>query len=394
MKYLNFNNMSLEFVNGKLKKGIHYINGTEFIEIFCNNNYRKQFQKTITDIFDFARDRSAPMVFFGGSFVSEKAEPEDIDCIIVFSNDSDIPRKTENLLISGLKLDVLFASLENKEIIDTYLLFFSTNIYKEEVGIIQVNINNNGDKWKIMHQPDDDTVEIVKRAYINRKFIDLNESHGILVSIHGLLSKALWNSELSHISSSNKWIFAPFIYDGQPDLLINNTKRLEIIDLFRDWVYDIYTRYEKPISIIAHSFGTYIIAKYIIGFDILPISLNSIILTGSILDNKFDWNEHKGLKVLKVLNEIAPNDQWVKWMPKDFFKKLLMVDSLFGQSGVNGFQIKSDILSQPSNDIFTHNNVIKRDVIEQRWMPYLNANILIHEHEKQKALIEYVKKKN
>ncbi|MFZ1290591.1 MAG: hypothetical protein WAR79_10900 [Melioribacteraceae bacterium] len=85
----------------------------------------------------------------------------------------------------------------------------------------------------------------------------------------------------------------------------------------------------------------------------------------------FDWEIHRGVKIARVRNEIAPNDQWVKHMPK---VKWLDKDSLFGKSGVIGFSKKSEILFESSNDIFEHNNVIKRDVIERYWFPYLNVN--------------------
>ena len=135
---------------------------------------------------------------------------------------------------------------------------------------------------------------------------------------------------------------------------------------------DIKETYNAPISVIAHSFGTYILTSYINGFDeVLPVKFNSIILTGSIVNTNFDWNTCRGNKVARVRNEIAPNDQWVKWMPET---KWLPLDPLFGKSGTEGFINDSEILTQPKNDIFDHNNVIKKDVITQIWMPYLNAN--------------------
>ncbi|WP_342404252.1 hypothetical protein [Brevibacillus sp. FSL K6-2834] len=78
--------------------------------------------------------------------------------------------------------------------------------------------------------------------------------------------------------------------------------------------------------------------------------------------------------VARVLNEIAPNDEWVRHMPENFIKRIFPFDPLFGRSGVDGFNYSSPILTQSRNSIFTHNNVIKRDVIEKKWIPFLNAN--------------------
>ena len=50
------------------------------------------------------------------------------------------------------------------------------------------------------------------------------------------------------------------------------------------------------------------------------------------------------------------------------------MSTLFGQSGVLGFNQKTDMLFQSTNKIFTHTNTIRRDVIESKWMPFFKAN--------------------
>lgn len=107
-------------------------------------------------------------------------------------------------------------------------------------------------------------------------------------------------------------------------------------------------------------------------------------MTGSILNPNFDWQVHRGAKVARVLNEIAPNDQWVKHMPK---LQWITSDPLYGNSGTAGFLKPCEILTQKSNKIFDHNNVIKRDVIERHWMPYLMMNRGADRDEGEKYLV-------
>lgn len=189
------------------------------------------------------------------------------------------------------------------------------------------------------------------------------------------ISNASWNTEIAPIASSQGWIFAPYIYENNTvDLLINESKRSEILDQFRNWIFDLQLRFEKySISVIAHSFGTYILAVYLSKFETPPVCFNSIILTGSIINTSFDWNNYKGKGVVRVRNEIAPNDQWVKFLPNKW-DRFLQSNSLLGRSGTEGFEINSSILTQHNNDIFNPNNVIKRDIIYRKWLPYLNAN--------------------
>lgn len=360
--------------DGLLPPGIHLCSGSSFIDYFCFNEYRNCLSKSIADIFDWAVVKYATRVFVGGSFVSNRPEPHDIDCLIVFYNEESIPHKSEMLTIVSTRIDIQFCSEQHPELIDSFLYLFMHSRIMDEVGVIEIDLHSRGSKWEIRHYPDDDTYEIVKRAYINRFYVDHYDPNGILVTIHGMLSSAKWNMEIAPIASGQNWIFAPYVYDtNSADLLINAKKRKHVVDQFREWLYDIHRRYEPaPVSVIAHSFGTYIIASYVSGFEeFSPVQLNCIILTGSIVTSKFDWESHRGPKVARVLNEIAPNDQWVKHMPK---LQWLDADPLFGNSGVQGFDKKSEIVTERASEIFDHNNVIKRDVIERYWLPFLMAN--------------------
>lgn len=375
-----------EFNNkGHLPEGVHLCSGKKFLEHFLFSAERKKLQKSIADIFDWAKQRRATKLFIGGSFVSNKEKPNDIDCLIVFYDERSIPHKTELLTVDSTKIDIQFCPESEPKVIDTFLHLFGTSYQGDGKGIIQIDLYNEKDEWVIRHYPDESSYEIVKRAYIDRHYIDHHSSNGVLVTIPGILSNAKWNAKIAPIASSQKWIFAPFHYTpNSPDLLINKKKRENVVEQFRDWIYELNSRYKYPISVIAHSFGTYIITSYIMGFDkFLPVKLNSLIFTGSIITKDFDWNKIRGEKVGRIRNEIAPNDQWVKHMPK---VKWLDKDPLFGKSGVDGFNHDSEILTETSNDIFDHNNVIKNDVIEKHWLPYLNANKDAFHYEFQKYL--------
>lgn len=359
---------------GTLPEGIHLASGNDVLNRFLFNEYRKGFWGALVNILDWAELKQASAIFFGGSFVTNTKEPHDLDCLIVFPHEDAIPHKSELLTIETTRLDIQFCSESDQKLIDTILYLLTHTRGHETVGVIQVDLYGGADPWVSIFHPDDDDYEIIKRAYIGRHYIDHYEPNGVLVSIHGLLSQAAWNAEIAPIASSQNWIFAPFLYNdiNSPELLLNRKRSRQVIERFRDWIYDIQYRYPYKISVIAHSFGTYVLASYITGFDsFLPIHLNAAILTGSILNNNFDWEPHRGIKISRVLNEIAPNDQWVRHMPK---LNWIYNDPLYGNSGVTGFKKPCDIVDQMSNDIFDHNNVIKRDVIEHHWMPFLMAN--------------------
>jgi len=136
-----------------------------------------------------------------------------------------------------------------------------------------------------IQQPDERTLDIIKRVYFQRHIVDLNNNHKAIITIHGIHSYGEWNAEVAHIASSNGWIVAPFVYGHVGvDVLRKKQKRREIVDKFRLHLEDMRSRYECHVSIIAHSFGTYVVGSYLHGFDVCPHPLDTVILTGSILN--------------------------------------------------------------------------------------------------------------
>ncbi|CQH53347.1 DUF6932 family protein [Yersinia frederiksenii] len=377
---------------GYLPPGTHVCSAQEFIDRFCMmNEKRKLLQKAFIDILDFANSRNAVCVLVGGSYVTNKEDPHDLDVVIVLQSKEHIPSRPERLVLEGKRTDIMFCSIDDPVITASFLKLLSYERYGTGVGVVQISLNHPDEPWTTHHEPDDDTYEVIKRAYFNRHLVDLNEAPGVLVTIHGVMTHAEWNANLIPIASSQGWIVAPYIYGfTTPDILLNKGKRKEAVDAFRDWIFSIkrdFCQNGERISVIAHSFGTYLVGAYLDGFkEFPPVNFNTIILTGSILNEDYDWESCAGYKVARVRNEIAPNDQWVSWMPRRP-AEWVGLDPLFGRAGTNGFNSQSSILTQATNKIFDHNNVIKKDVITSMWMPFLNSNRYAGEEEGFKRIL-------
>jgi hypothetical protein len=246
-------------------------------------------------------------------------------------------------------------------------------------GVVEVRLYDQAQPWKVVYEPNHEELEVISRVYCERTIVERNKRRGILVVIHGLRTRAEWLSNLIPSANSQGWIVAPFIYENPSGLLFDNRKRQEIIEKFREWIYALEKKYEPlTISVLCHSFGTYIITKYIEGFasvdDFLPIQINTLILTGSIIRPDYDWNRHIPCRIGRVLNIVAGGDDAVKYMPKTDWKTLIGMDSLFGQGAIDGIINESDKVENRKLEILTHTNIFKDDVIEQLFLPYLNAN--------------------
>jgi pimeloyl-ACP methyl ester carboxylesterase len=124
---------------------------------------------------------------------------------------------------------------------------------------------------------------------------------------------------------------------------------------------DTSTLSKRP-SLVAHSFGTYVIGNALLKYD--DIVLDKLILCGSILPTDFDW----GLildrcQVNYILNDYGVEDNWSK------LAKYFIPDS--GDSGANGFPLKSGIIRQERRVFFRHSDYFKRSHMKNNWAPFL-----------------------
>lgn len=374
-----------EFKNdGLLPAGIHKTTGDEFVRHFCNGPHRQSLSKAITDLLDFATARGANDVVFGGSFVTTAAKPSDIDCMIVFDQENQIPDHVDRLELEGTKLDIFYASLDQPALVSATARLLSENRRGRPVGVVSIPLRDEQGRplWEEVHPADDQTYEIIKRAYTNRQVSDRSPPK-LLVTVHGIKTYADWNAEVCHIASSRGWIVAPFVYGKVGATVFTVEKqRLAIVEEFRQYVADLTDRYHASASVISHSFGTYIVAKYLLGFDHPPVSFDTWILSGAVLDPNLNLDEFEG-KAFKIIHEVAPNDNVVDWANRS----PIGTDPLFGNAGRVGFNYSGERLVQRTCDIFEHTNVIRRDVVAQRWLPWLDANVGLGRQEAMRRML-------
>jgi len=358
--------------NGFLPHGVWDCTGKEFLGRFMGTPQREEYRQTLLNILDFASHYGAVSVLVGGSFVTSKENPQDIDCVVLFNSESQIPPRIESLDIEGNAVDIFFASSDQPDLVKSFLKLLTLSRFESKVGVVDINIfRNDKQVWDITWEPDEEIFEVVRRTYIRRHFVDKTRRNKTLVTIHGIRTHADWNAEIALNASANGWTIAPFQY-GYVDatVFLQRKRRREIIDEFRDFLADITRSYGVgEISVIAHSFGTYIACNYILGFDDPPTRFDTLILCGAIVDENLDLNRFEG-RAANIVNEKAPNDEWVEWA------KIanLGMDEMFGYAGTRGFANPTERLWESESTIFTHNNVIRRDVVAQRWMPRLEAN--------------------
>ena len=113
------------------------------------------------------------------------------------------------------------------------------------------------------------------------------------------------------------------------------------------------------LSIIAHSFGTYIIGQILKrGFD---LHIHRLILCGSVLPQDFPWEQYQGrFDREKVINECGKTDIWP-----------VLAQSLswgYGASGTHGF---GAVLVKDRYHAGGHGQYFEPDFVEKSWEPFI-----------------------
>lgn len=374
--------MSLKDVldeDGLLSAGTHVFTKQQFLDIFCSAGLpdgveglpRSHFNKPFFDICEWAQENGATSIVVGGSFVSKKPAPSDIDLLIFFKSSSDVPKSIEAFYVDGVLLDIQLLAEDEPEIKAAFLELLSTTRSGIRHGIAQISFNT---RVALHLSPTErsDAFEIVKASYLGRKHIQINSPKGLIVPIHGIRTHADWISNITLLASTSGWAVAPFYYGYQDvSVLGDNKEKQRIVEMLREWLSSIRLHWDGPISIVAHSFGTYITARYLQEAQDIISDIDAVVFCGSIVNTGFDWDSIlNNISVGVVLNTISESDEWVKFLPEGGIP-LLAKDPLFGKGGNVGFDSKHPRLTQIRSKLLAHNNIFKPDVIFGQWLPFL-----------------------
>lgn len=115
---------------------------------------------------------------------------------------------------------------------------------------------------------------------------------------------------------------------------------------------------EADISIVAHSFGTYIVSKILA--TCTEIIFHRILLCGAIVDSDYDWSAVSNRFKEPVVNDIGRKDIWPS-MAKSWSWG-------FGNSGCIGFQ---NSLVRDRHFTHGHSGFLNVRHMQKFWIPYL-----------------------
>jgi hypothetical protein len=122
-------------------------------------------------------------------------------------------------------------------------------------------------------------------------------------------------------------------------------------------------------DVVAHSFGTLLLALALRSPEFAGLRLGRVILTGGIVPRDYPWEELiSSGRVEAILNHRAGRDQWVRWAPWAFPGT--------GSSGRDGYLNQPAVVESLSESL-RHSDYFKGNRLEEQvssvWDPFLSG---------------------
>lgn len=200
---------------------------------------------------------------------------------------------------------------------------------------------------------------------------------GWLIALHGIRTHGVWQEQLQWLIDRHfrrtvpfrNWKYGRILFSALvPGLQRRLVRRfLAEVRAARAELENILSTGEAPPpDVIAHSFGTWIVAHALASDPTLR--LGNVILVGSII--RPDWPWHEPLdrhQVTRVLNYCGDRDPWVR------LSERFIPDS--GPSGAIGFTLPHERVTSVLRPGGTHGSAFARASLEQTvedvWQPFL-----------------------
>lgn len=218
-----------------------------------------------------------------------------------------------------------------------------------------------------------ETRELMETAYLLGAKAAEKPKQEIIVLVHGIRTHAEWQERLRDILERRSIKSVPIGYgffDVLRFLCPIGTRGGPQNRLERELRSIKSEHPNADISVVAHSFGTYLIAKIL--DDATDISLHRLVLCGSIIREAFRWDKVRS-RVRLVVNDVGCRDIW------PILAKQVSIG--YGTSGVFGFK------TAYVHDRFHacgHSDFFQDSYMEKYWLPFLEDGQIVGSSEDRK----------
>ena len=191
----------------------------------------------------------------------------------------------------------------------------------------------------------------------------LDPDTSVIVLVHGIRTHAQWMTAISSSLSDNGFTVVATNYERFDAFRfwvpIGWIRRLAVRHVWTDIRRAMQIHEGKKISIIAHSYGTYIVTQILQSeFD---FSAHRLIFCGSVVPRRFAFEQIGTRFQSPILNEIGTKDFW----------PLVAKCATWGydSSGTYGF-MRPDVIDRQHED-FSHSDFLNAEFCKKYWIPFL-----------------------
>ena len=235
----------------------------------------------------------------------------------------------------------------------------------------------------VTSMPDPQTTDVNNPSLAERQIraqstdYAFESAQDVVVLVHGIRDYALWQGQI-RTALKQSGLIAELTNYGRFNLF----QFLIPIPFFRRWAVEAVWEQIRVVkqlypsarlSIIAHSFGTYIVS-YLIkkNFD---LNAHRIIFCGSVVSYRFKFQDFQGRFTGAILNEVGTRDIWPA-----------LAESVtwgYGSAGTYGF--RRPLVGDRWHNGARHGYLLTPQFCQKFWVPYLKGGIIIDGDEDPKS---------
>lgn len=190
----------------------------------------------------------------------------------------------------------------------------------------------------------------------------------VVVLVHGIRTRALWQNVIRSALSKEGFIVQPTnygLFDTLRFFVPGPVFKRGVVARVQEQIRQTLRLNETmSCSIIAHSFGTYVVAQILRQYA--DLDFDRIIFCGSVVSERFRFEDYRKRFGTPLLNEVGTRDVWLAVAEAVTFG--------YGAAGVYGFR-RPAVHDRWHNGL-AHGDFLDADFCRKYWLPFLRDGTL------------------
>ncbi|MDW9439254.1 MULTISPECIES: esterase/lipase family protein [Sinorhizobium] len=198
---------------------------------------------------------------------------------------------------------------------------------------------------------------------------DGDQQRHVVILVHGIRDFALWQETIGKTLERQGFTVEPTNY-GRFNLLkflapVPYFRRKAIADVEHQIRIIRENHKDSPLSIIAHSFGTYVIARIL--QERFDLSFHRVIFCGSVLPFRFPFEQFQQRFTPPILNEVGTRDIW----------PAVAYSVTFGYGYAGSYGFRRPLVKDRWHEGARHNYFLSKEFCQKYWTPFLKNGKIV-----------------